>query len=87
MHPDYLDYVVEKRKVLPRATWTDIKFMCRKVLGVQLNRCYVQHVSDGHWRGWVVEFRDDVDLAELKRQVFGVLLLGERVVFIGVVHG
>lgn len=87
MHPDYLDYVGEKRKIHSRAKWTDVKFLLRKVMGLELDKAYVKPVNHNDWNGWLVEFACDVDLAELKRQVSFVLVLGERAVFIGVKNG
>lgn len=84
MHPEYLDYVV-KRKVVSRAGWYDIKYLCKKLLG-ECPAMYVQQVVYGGWNGWLVEFHGDVDLAEIKRNVFGVLILGDRVVYIGVAY-
>ncbi len=87
MHPDYIDYVVQKRRVHSRAKWHDIKFLLRKLLDVELDQIYVKYVDHNDWRGWLVEFAVDVDLAEIKRNVAGVSYVGKRSVFIGVDHG
>lgn len=83
MHPEYLDYVV-KRKVYGRASWYDIKVLCRKFTGCEMDQVFARGVDNGNWRGWLVEFRVDVDLSAIKREVFGTLILGERFIFIGV---
>lgn len=86
-HPDYLGYVVEKRKVLPRAKWHDIKFLMRKILDVELDRVYVQRVDHNDWRGWLVDFSVDTDLAECQRLIAKCTVVGKRSIFIGVNHG
>ena len=76
-----------KRKVMLHANIFDVKNLCRKLLKIDIMDCYVTAVDDGDWRGWMVEFKNDVDTALLKEQIFGVSVLGKNVVFIGVVYG
>ena len=83
MHPDYLDYVV-KRKIHSRAKWHDIKFLLRKLLDCELDSVRCEWVSHNSWNGWLISFTCDVDLAEIKRNIFGTLVLGDKAVFIGV---
>lgn len=86
-HPDYADYGVEKRRIRPRAYWFDMKNLVRKLLDVAREDVNVLYVADGNWCGWLMEFREEVDLEELKRNVWGVLILSERkVCFIGVTN-
>jgi len=78
---------MDKRKVSLRAEWFDIKYLCSKQCGVPLSGLYVRHIDDYAWVGWVVSFDRDVDFTEIKRNVFGVLLLSKRVIYIGVYRG
>lgn len=87
VHPDYVDYVVQKRNIHPRAKWHDIKFLCRKLLGLELNQIYVERIDHNDWDGWLVQFACDVDLSEIKRNVSGCIMVGERVIYIGVNYG
>jgi len=86
MHPDYLDYV-EKKRILPRAEWHDVKALCRKLSGCSPTEVFVTSAHRHGWDGWVVEFRTDVDLSDIKRQVYGTCILGKRAVFLGVYRG
>ena len=87
MHPDYLDYVPDKQKVLYRAQWHDVKFLVRKIARCELAELHVEHIGYDNWRGWLVEFAVDVDVSEIKRLVYGTLVVGQRAVFIGVSSG
>jgi hypothetical protein len=84
MHPDYVGYVIQKRKVLPKAKWHDIKFLLRKLLDIEDTELYVQLIEWGNDYGWLVEFSCDVDTYEVKRNISKTCVVGERVVYIGV---
>lgn len=74
----------QKRRVLARAKWHDVKFLLRKMCGVEPDNNFVQLIEWGDDRGWLVQFSCDVDLADIKRSIFGVCILGERAVYIGI---
>ena len=44
-------------------------------------------VDDSLWQGWVVEFKIAVDMEEIKRNIWGVLIIGDRACFIGISNG
>lgn len=85
MHPDYLDFI-EKRKIRPRATWFDLKNLCRKLFDVRREDCRVSRVVEQGWNGWLLEFACDIDMQEFKRNVWGVLQIGERAVFVSITN-
>lgn len=86
-HPDYLDYV-ERQNVRGRAQWHDLKFLVRKVTTAELRSIYVRQCDWGNDNGWLIEFSNesyidhDFYIAELKRHLFGVVRLGQRVCWI-----
>lgn len=78
------EIVLEKRKVYLRAKWFDVKNLCANLTGLHVSELYVESVNDGNWRGWIVEFSADVDLERLQSSLSQCLILGKRVVFIGI---
>ncbi len=87
MHPDYVGYVVEKRKIHARAKWHDIKFLLRKLVDIELHHMRVEWVDYNDWTGWLVSFAVVVDIPELSRNIACVSTVARRAVFIGVDGG
>lgn len=87
MHPDYADYVLQKRKIHPRAEWHDLKFLLRRLLALELDQIYCKRVDYNDWYGWLCEFTIDVDVGLVQREVASVVVLSDRVIFIGVNNG
>lgn len=78
---------MEKQRLLPRAQWQDVKFMLRKIMDIDLQSMYVSPCRWSHGFGWIVEFKTDVDLEEMQRNIKGVMYIGPRAVHIGVFDG
>ena len=82
--PDIKLGVLEKRKVYGRAKWFDVKNLCANITGLHLTEIYVESINDSAWRGWIVEFKSDVHMAELQRNLSQCLVVGKRAIFIGI---
>lgn len=84
MHPDYLDYAV-REWVNPRAKWHDLKFLVRKITGCELSKIFITHCEWGNDNGWIVELNGidpDIRIAELRRNLYGVVQIGERAIWV-----
>lgn len=81
MNPDYVGYV-EQRTIRVGLRWQDVKFMFRKITGIQLDDFYIQRIKWGYDTGWLIELSGPYEVEDVMKHFYGSIKCGKMVFFV-----